>query len=763
MIRFEPIALLVSAVTISLAGFGPTNMVSSARAAEEEKAELAGTVEEKWSGRPLEDAWVEIDGMDLDERTDSKGRFRIRSVPPGKYLVRVSIGGYREYTKKVTLAPGKTRELTIRLEPEAAVTLEEITVRGEEFKPPPKEVSQRVIEFEEITTLPGAGGDVLRVLESMPGVGRQPMGGGYPGLIVRGSSPEDSIIFLNRHFVPLLYHFGGLISTFNSDLVDEINFYAGGYDIKYNDAMGGIIDVVARPPRFDRWGGYVDTNFIYAGALAEGPLSDKSAMYVAARRSTFDFIIPYVIPDDAGISFTVVPRFFDYQTSYVHLLDDRHTISVLLFGSDDKMEMFTETSGENEPDLHGNFFMSLYFHEGSVKWEWEPSPRLKNDFSVFLIYLYQRILLGEDIYVNTKILPAGFTDDIRYSLGDSHTLRAGVFAVNVNFAFDLNIIRPPKEGDPYVSFANEEKIEAHVDNSSQGTGFYLADDIQPAEGLLITPGVHVAYNHYMEDVYADMRLYTRYEFVPTYSVKAAVGTFHQPPQGDELIPPFGNRDLAVERAIHYILGFEHEVQQGLDLDVQAYYKQMDDLVVRAGESLDSPYTNQGKGFVYGAEVLLKYKLGDRIFSWFAYSYAISKRKDRPDEDWRLFDGDMPHNFVGVFSFRFAKTWRLGFRWQYTSGLPYTPVLDSVYNADNNTYIPVMGPVNTERNPSFHQMDVRIDKEWRFRTWDLSVYLDVQNAYLQQNALGYDYSFDFTEKEEITQIPIIPSIGFKAAF
>ena len=730
----------------------------------EERAEFTGKVVERWTGQPLEDVRVVIEELELSIETDEDGRFRIKAVAPGRYELSVSLAGFKEYTKKINLKPGEIEEITIRLEPEAAITLEEITVRGEEEKLPTREVSRRVMEFEELSTLPGAGGDVLKAMESLPGVGRSPMGGFYQGLVVRGSSPEDSLIFLDRHFVPMLYHFGGLISIFNSDLVDEVNFYAGGYDIKYNDAMGGIIDIIIRPPRMDKWGGYIDTNFLYAGALAEGPLSENSGMYVAARRSTIDFIIPLVIPDDAGISFTVVPRFYDYQARYVHLLDGKHTLSVLFFGSDDKMEMFTDSAGDHEPELQGDFYMSLYFHQGSVSWDWEPSSRFKNELSLFILYLYQRILLGEDVYINTKILPVGLTDDVTYRLSDWQTLRMGAYIANVDFAFDLNIIRPPKEGDPYVSFANQEKIKAEADENFQSPGFYLSDELQPVPGFLIVPGLHIPYNNYMDDFYVDLRLNSRYEFIPDYTVKAAVGTFHQPPQGDELISPFGDRDLEMERAIHYIVGFEHEVKEGFELDVQGYYKDMSNLVVSNTDvNLDRIYTNEGTGFVYGAEVLFKYKLRDKIFGWFAYSYAKSKRKDGPDEDWRLFDGDMPHNFVGVLSFTPWKNWRFGFRWQYTSGLPYTPVLDSIYNADNNTYIPVMGSVNSERNAAFHQLDVRIDKAWRFTRWDFSLYLDVQNAYLQQNAIGYDYNHDFREKEEITQIPIIPSIGMKATF
>jgi hypothetical protein len=72
-------------------------------------------------------------------------------------------------------------------------------------------------------------------------------------------------------------------------------------------------------------------------------------------------------------------------------------------------------------------------------------------------------------------------------------------------------------------------------------------------------------------------------------------------------------------------------------------------------------------------------------------------------------------------------------------------------------------VNNERLPLYHALDLRIDKAWQFSAWKLSAYLDVQNAYNSQNVEGIVYSFDFTNRQYVTGIPFLPSIGLRGEF
>jgi len=77
--------------------------------------------------------------------------------------------------------------------------------------------------------------------------------------------------------------------------------------------------------------------------------------------------------------------------------------------------------------------------------------------------------------------------------------------------------------------------------------------------------------------------------------------------------------------------------------------------------------------------------------------------------------------------------------------------------------PILGPQNSTRLPSFQQLDLRVDRIWRFDTWTMNGYLEIQNLYNYANVEGYRYDYDFQNKRPVTGLPIIPSLGIRGTF
>src|SRR5262249_7953567 len=146
--------------------------------------------------------------------------------------------------------------------------------------------------------------------ESFPGVARPTYGIG--ALIVRGSNPQDSTSYIAGHQLPLIYHFGGVTSIVNSDLIGNIDFLPGNFSARYGGATGGGGSADMSAARRDRWGGYVAVSPLDTSLLLEGPLGDGS-LAIAARRSYVDAILNAVLPADAAIGLTVAPVYWDYQ------------------------------------------------------------------------------------------------------------------------------------------------------------------------------------------------------------------------------------------------------------------------------------------------------------------------------------------------------------------------------------------------------------------------------------------------------------------
>jgi hypothetical protein len=134
----------------------------------------------------------------------------------------------------------------------------------------------------------------------------------------------------------------------------------------------------------------------------------------------------------------------------------------------------------------------------------------------------------------------------------------------------------------------------------------------------------------------------------------------------------------------------------------------------------------------------------------------------------LFQWDQTHNLIVLGSYRLGRGWEFGARFRVVSGPLDTPVLGypslpALYAADAGSYAPLQGKPFSRRLPLFHQLDLRVDKRWQFRTWRLSAYLDVQNVYNNASVEGLVYNYNYSKQQYQTGVPIIPSIGLRGEF
>ena len=129
---------------------------------------------------------------------------------------------------------------------------------------------------------------------------------------------------------------------------------------------------------------------------------------------------------------------------------------------------------------------------------------------------------------------------------------------------------------------------------------------------------------------------------------------------------------------------------------------------------------------------------------------------------RAFDYDQPHNLIAAASWKLG-AWSVGARFRYASGLLHTPIVGSVYLADKDFYEPVYGHTNGERMEASHQLDLRVDRRFQFDAWRLSAYLDVTNVYANPRVIDYSYEFDYSKREPLTDLPILPTIGLRGEF
>ncbi|HEU4728667.1 MAG TPA: TonB-dependent receptor, partial [Kofleriaceae bacterium] len=269
--------------------------------------------------------------------------------------------------------------------------------------------------------------------------------------------------------------------------------------------------------------------------------------------------------------------------------------------------------------------------------------------------------------------------------------------------------------------------------------------------IRLTAGLRVDAFERIHDLAVQPRGELAVALTPAVTARLSAGAYRRPPEHQtELLDP----GLAAERATQLVGGVSIAPRHGLRIQGSLYATDRSRLITRAGDHL----ANTGRGTTYGAELFATLHDGP-WFGWLSYAYSRSTRTDEPGGASRLFDYDQPHSLNLAASYRFGR-WQLGGRFRLYSGLPQTPVLGAVFDSDANLYAPIYGAVNSERAPVHHELDVRIDRRWTWGPVKMTYFLDVQNVYLNQSAVGYLYSFDYQQRVAFRGLPILPSAGLR---
>ncbi len=305
---------------------------------------LVGRVTEIGSGNAVVGATVQVRGnagvLDF-ATTNDKGDWTIEGLGPGSYHVEVHARDSENSNAPaekadVDLAPAEEARVLLRVasapKPKKAGDddSEDVTVRGDR---PPREVVKRTLTERELERIPGTNGDALKSLQNLPGVARPPLLAGL--LIVRGSAPQDTSVFVDGTLVPIVYHFGGLSSVVPTELLSKIDFAPGNFSAQYGRAIGGIVDVGIRDPSSDgKAHGMVQVDLIDARAVADVPLGAGWSFVAGGRRSYVDLWLGPVL-SATGASVTAAPVYYDYQAALVKKINSHSDFRIMLFGSDD--------------------------------------------------------------------------------------------------------------------------------------------------------------------------------------------------------------------------------------------------------------------------------------------------------------------------------------------------------------------------------------------------------------------------------------------
>jgi len=727
---------------------------------------LAGRVVTLASDRPIVGATVVVRDAVGQERivtTGADGAWRVDGLPAGAYHVTIRAPRMAPREADENLKPGEEASAVDRLAPEKTAEpvpaptaptedVEEVEVKGEK---PPREVTKFTLDASEINRIPGTNGDALRSLQNLPGVARAP---GLAGiLLIRGSAPQDTQIFVDGTPVPIVYHFGGLSSVVPTEMLSKIDFFPGNFSSQYGRAMGGIVDVGLTEPKGDKLHAMAEADLIDTRAIVQGPIFDTGWTFaLAGRRSWFDVWLGPVLQGlSAGTS--VAPVYYDYQAIVQRDFNKRESLRFAVFGSDDRVDILLKAPSSSEPALsgfgdHTGFWrtQALYRNRISDQTELRVVAAFGED--------YVNFNAGTLVSLNLQDWPISSRVEVAQKIDKQLTMNVGLDLLYEPYTVSIVAPPPPKPGQPPPGpFSSQPSLTTSSSGALFQPAMYTEWEATPWTGTRIVPGIRLDYTRDTAAWDLSPRIVVRQDVAhnPRTTLKAGVGLFTQPPLPQETNAVFGTPGLSSNRAYQYDVGVEHEFNRQIEASLEGFYKQLDNLV-------ETGLGNTGSGLVYGAETLIRYKPDQHFFGWLAYTLSRSVRREAPGMPLQLFEFDETHVLTVLGSYKLGHGWEFGGRYRLTSGYMSTPETYGFYDENVGTYVPLQAyPPNGTRLPLFHSLDLRVDKSWK-RPWGtFAIYLDVLNVYNSGNAAGTSYDYNYTHAAQVNDLPILPSLGLRA--
>jgi hypothetical protein len=713
-------------------------------------------------------------GEPIEQTTDPQGRFHYDELPPGTYQV-ILRGPLIQKTQSVeTLTAGKRTSITY-FAPKRGNPFE-VVVRAEAVR---KEITETVLSVNELKRIPGTNNDAIKAVQNLPGVARAPFISGL--LVVWGSAPNDTRVYADGVLIPVLYHFGGLRATINSEFVSQITFKPGAYSADFGRGLGGIVDVATRSPKDDRVHGSLTLDLIDGSLTLEGPITKKLHFAVGARLSWISAFLPLFNRSNIQVS----PFYWDYQVALRYRPTKSDDLDLFIFGSSDSLEARVENP---DPATNVDLNTKNYFSRARLRW----THRFSTDtvLTVMPSVGTDTVRLGSgdaavgiggvSLSLNILSLVYNLRSELRHRFTSWFNVAGGVDFEGSHTSFD--VLAPQLGGNGSGGGGGGGGGGAPLSVLSSVRDQSALDILRTApyviarfeffdKRLAVSPQFRfdASYIRSYQGTYErtllspEPRLLVFGQVVPKYLLlKFGIGLFSQLPQPQELAQSFGNPLLLAERGTTYVAGVESDITATLNVQGQFFYKDLRSLVV---SDPTTRFNNGGLGRVVGGDFLIRQKLWRGLFGWIAYTVSKSERKDSPEDPWRLFRFDQTHILTIIASYKLP-WWNLevGVRFRYVTGNPATPVVGGLRDTTSQDWLQINGGIYSTRLPAFQQLDLRIDKTWVFNRWKLGLYLDIQNLYNYSNSEATVYGGrQLYQSAGITGIPFFPNIGLRADF
>jgi hypothetical protein len=754
----------------------------------QEEGKIRGFVYDKSNSEPVAFSNIVVKGTGIGAVASEEGYFVLNDVPAGEQVLQISFVGYE--TKEQTVEVKADRIVAVKVYiAQASEMLDDVVVNAERQARETKVLTSVVsLDPKEIQRFSvGGDADIVKAIQVLPGVVTTGDQGGQ--LYIRGGAPIQNLILLDGMILYNPFHSIGFFSVFDADIVRSADVYSGGFSAEYGSRNSAVMDIQTRDGNRKKFSGKVSASTYMAKALIETPIGKpnenglaSSSFLVSAKTSylnqSSDIFYPYIETEFDGLPFT----FTDIYAKLSSQSSNGSRVNVFGFSFDDAVSFGGNNSINWQNVGAGADFTAI-----------PPSSAvlLEGDIS-YSRYEITAIENGETPR-NSSITSFNGGLDFTYFLSKNNEFKYGIEAIGYATSFD----------------AGGTSVDIIEDNTTE-LGGYGKYKYSYSNRLIIEPSLRLHYYSSLSELSFEPRIGLKYNITSEIRFKGSAGLYSQ-----NLVAANSDRDVVnlfygflsgpenvnssfrgeeltsrLQKAAHYVVGFEFELSKNLTANLEAYLKDFSQITNANRNKL---YLNEAaapegtdpilyedfiteRGSARGIDLLLKYNKGN-LNLWGVYSISKVSRDDGIIVYAPQFDRRHNLNLVGSYSFGKDDSWEVSTRYNFGTGFPFTPTqlfyseqlfvdengradLEYDYTRENGELGVAYGELNSNRLPNYHRVDVSIMKNFKLGKYQkLEVSAGATNMLNYQNIFYYDR----VENKRVDQLPIMPTISFAYSF
>lgn len=672
--------------------------------------------------------------------TDERGRWTFET--PDGQPVSITIQSPLHLPQTVTFTPPLDKALRVWLT--LAPTPGEIVV--EAFRPS-ADTSRHHVDAEQAYETPGTYDDAVRLVQALPGVNIQREFSPSSGdVAVRGSLPGDSRYYYDGIEVPYLYHFNQYASVFPASQLDNLELFPSTFSARYGDATGAVIEATSKSGRPDKVHGNVGINLVTVGADVRAPLPKQWTLSVAGRRSFHDIL------GESSLQYPLWPRFYDFSVRAEHT-GDKASTSVFTTGAGDRYDRAVGELDVLDPVDQTRAPALAYARDYQmlgVQHRWGRGRLVSA-----LVHDAQVAELNVDGRQNVRTLGLPTRLDATIPMGQTLSWEVGGelrpdltwYDVDPAGTFGPLVSREaPAMAWDWAGYRNA------VPRLRAGAYATLNAQLGP---LRLMPGLRLGVDSMGWKGTVEPRLSGRLRVAEQTELRFATGRYQQRP--DTLQLQY-NAALPTTDGWQASLGVDQAIAGRLELSLDGYYKVQRDALF---QPFAEPIQAWPIAEAWGAELTARYRLRETFFlwGWFAAGRSVVRRDGEPTRT----AADQPLSGGLVASWNILPQLNVALRYRAASGLPYTGIDGSVYDATVDTWLPNYQPTNGLRLPMYQKIDVHVAYTFRFNRWSLALSADLWIVPKSSAQLYPTWSYDYSEQGFVIGPTFVPLVGLRASF